>query len=144
MTDQTQIPVSFKVIAIFAIIWNIAGIYSFIGHAFIPETTFSGMTIDQKAYMDGFPAWGYIVFGTAVTTGLLGSIGLFLRKKWSILLFLISLISLIINQFYPILFTNYMEIFGGASTLILPIILTAVAIALWYYAKQCDSKGWLS
>ncbi|MFT4568605.1 MAG: hypothetical protein ACI9FN_003574 [Saprospiraceae bacterium] len=144
MTDSLQIPTSFKIIAVLAILWNLFGVFSFIGHAFIPEQTFAGMTADQKTFMDGYPAWGFIVFGTAVTTGLLGSIGLLLRKKWAILLFLISLITLLINQFYPILFTNYMEIFGGASTLILPIILAAVAIALWYYAKQCDAKGWLS
>ena len=144
MTDQSPIPTSFKVIAILAILWNIFGVFSFLGHAFMPEQAFAEMTADQKTYMDGFPAWGFIVFGTAVTTGLLGSIGLLLRKKWAVLLFLISIITILINQFYPILFTDYMDIFGGASTLGLPITITAVGIALWYYAKQCYAKGWLS
>lgn len=144
MSTETQVPTSFKVIAILAILWNLFGVFSFVGHAFMPEQAFAGMTSDQKDYMDTFPAWGYIVFGTAVTTGILGSIGLFMRKKWAGLLFLISFVAILINQFYPILFTNYMEVFGGASTLTLPVILTAVSIALWYYAKQCDAKGWMS
>ena len=144
MTNQLSIPTSFKVIAILAILWNLFGVFSFVGHAFMPEQAFAGMTADQQTYMDGFPAWGFIVFGTAVTTGLLGSIGLLMKKKWSVLLFLISIVTILINQFYPILFTDYMEIFGGASTLGLPIVITAVGIALWYYAKQCDAKGWLS
>lgn len=144
MVNTIKIPTSFKIIAVLAILWNLFGVFSFVGHAFIPEQAFAGMTAEQKTFMDGFPAWGYIIFGTAVTTGLLGSIGLLLRKRWSILLFLISIVTILINQFYPILFTNYMEVFGGASTLTLPIILVAVAIGLWYYAKQCDAKGWLS
>ena len=144
MTDQTQIPVSFKVIAILAILWNIFGVFSFLGHAFMPEQAFAGMTAEQISYMDTFPAWGFIVFGTAVTTGSLGSIGLLLKKKWAVLLFLISIIAILINQFYPILFTDYMDIFGGTSTLGLPIVITAVGGALWFYAKQCDAKGWLS
>ena len=144
MSTTISIPTSFKVIAILAILWNLFGVFSFVGHAFMPDQAFADMTPDQKAYMATFPAWGYIVFGTAVTTGLLGSIGLLMRKKWSVLVFLISIVAILINQFYPILFTDYMEVFGGASTLTLPIILIAVSIALWYYAKQCDAKGWLA
>jgi len=144
MTNTTQVPTVFKIIAVLAVLWNLFGVFSFVGHAFMPEQAFAEMTADQKTYMSNFPAWGFIVFGTAVTTGLLGSIGLLMRKKWSVLLFLISIITIIINQFYPILFTDFMEIFGGASTLVLPLIITAVGIALWLYAKQCHAKGWLS
>lgn len=144
MSTNTIVPTSYKIISVLAILWNLFGMFSFLGHAFAPEQAFAGMNEDQQAYMREFPAWGYIVFGTAVTTGILGSIGLLLKKKWSTLVLLISLVTILINQLYPFLFTNYMSIFGGATTLILPLIITAVGIALWYYARQSAAKGWLS
>jgi len=141
---STPIPNSFKIIGILAVVWNLFGVFSFLSHAFFSDQAFADMTDDQVAYMQDFPAWAYVVFGTAVTTGLLGAIGLVMKKKWSVLLFTISLVTILINQFYPILFTNYMEIFGGMSTLTLPVIITAIGALLLWYAKQCDAKEWLS
>ena len=37
-----------------------------------------------------------------------------------------------------------MEIFGGASTLVLPIVIIVLGALLWWYAKRCDANGWLN
>ena len=91
--------------------------------------------------MEGYPDWSYIVFGAAVTTSILGAIGLLMRKSWTPMLFMISLVAILINQFYPIVATNYMEVFGSEG-IYMPIILTAIGAALLFYAKQCAKKGW--
>lgn len=143
MSESTPIPMSHKVISILAILWNLFGVLSFLGHAFMQEQTNATLNDAQRAYMEGFPAWGYIVFGTAVTTGILGAIGLLMRKSWTPLVFTISLLAILVNQFYPIVATNYMEIFGSSS-IFMPIIITAIGAALLFYSKQCDKKGWLS
>ena len=70
-TTSAPIPTSFKVIGILAILWNIFGVFSFIGHTFFSEQAFEGMTDDQVAYMQSYPSWGYIVFAIAVFAGLL-------------------------------------------------------------------------
>jgi hypothetical protein len=144
MTTQSNLPVSIKVISVIAILWNLFGVASFVMHAFFKEMSNAGLNEAQISYMESFPGWAYIIFGTAVTTGLLGSIGLFFRKKWTPLLFLISLITLVINQFHPILFTNYMEIFGGITSIIFPVIITALGVYFWYYSRSADQKGWLN
>lgn len=141
MSEQS-ITKSHKIISILAILWNIFGVFSFIIHAFFQEASNAGLNDAQREYMDGFPTWGYIVFGAAVTTGLIGAIGLMMRKRWTPLLFTISLIAIIINQFYPIVFTNYMEVFGSGS-IGLPIVITAIAVALLIYARQCEKRDWL-
>ncbi len=141
MSEQ-NIPTSHKIISILAIIWNIFGVMSFIGHSFFQEAASAGLNEAQQAYMESYPTWGYLIFGTAVTTGLLGAIGLLMKKSWTTMLFTISLIAIIINQFYPILFTDYMEVFGSGS-IWLPIIITLIGVALLIYAKGCEKKGWL-
>lgn len=139
---ESSLPKSHKIISILAIIWNIFGVLSFVVHTFFQEAASAGLNEAQQAYMSGYPGWGYLVFGTAVTTGLLGSIGLLLRKSWTPMLFMISLVAIIINQFYPILFTDYMEAFGTGS-IGMPIIITVIGLALLLYAKSCQKKGWL-
>ncbi len=140
---STQVPISHKIISILAILWNIFGVLSFLGHAFLSEQTNAALNDAQREYMEQFPTWGMIIFGTAVTTGIIASIGLLLRKSWTPLLFLISLIAILINQFYPILFTNYMELFGPTSW-VLPVVITGIGLALLIYSKRCEQKGWFA
>jgi len=49
------------------------------------------MTQAQKEWARSIPRWIYFVYGVAVTTGVAGSIGLFLRKSWTIATFAICL-----------------------------------------------------
>lgn len=135
---------SHKIVGIAAILWNIFGVLSFISHTFISEQAWAGLNADQTAFMESTPMWSHIVFGIATLSGLAGAIGLLMRKKWCVPVLLISLITILINQLYPILFTDFMALFGGVSTLVLPMIIIAIAAVLYWYARKLDTAGRLS
>ena len=56
----------------------------------------SGIPEAMQPIYDTQPMWLYVVFAVAVLTGLVGCIGLLLRKSWCDPVFLISLIAVII------------------------------------------------
>lgn len=139
--SNKRIPTLHWIVAILAILWNLFGVLSFIGHAFLSDTAFSGMTVEQQVYMTQFPTWGYVVFGAAVTTGILGAIGLLMRKRWAALPLTISLVFVLINQFYPIVATNYMEVFG-AKSIYFPIFISLMSALQLLYARYMGKQHW--
>ena len=144
MNDQnTTLPTSFWVISVIALVWNIMGVYSFYIQTFISESQLDAMTAEQIAVYESFPSWIYWIFGVAVFGGLLGSIGLLMKKGWCKPLFVISLVAIIIQMGYAFLLTDHMEVYGPSS-LIVPLAIIAVAAFLVYYSKQCAEKGWLT
>ncbi|MCF6356805.1 MAG: hypothetical protein L3J54_03275 [Draconibacterium sp.] len=87
--------------------------------------------------------WHKLVYGIATICGLLGAIGLLMKKRWAITLFLISLVAVAIQFLYGLFGTNASEAYG-VFAIIMPIIVTIISALLWYYAKKCEAKGWLS
>ena len=89
--------------------------------------------------------WLYVVFGIAVLTGLIGCIGLLLRKSWCDPVFLISLIAVFVLHGFNFFLADYdyVEVLG-MSSVVMPILVTLFAAFLLYYAKKSKAHGILS
>src|SRR4029450_10987546 len=102
MNQKTKpgVPVWYWVTAAVAVLWNLLGCAAFGMEIFAQEAMMAAMTEDQKEWPRSIPGWIYFVYGLAVTTGVAGSIGLFMRKRWTIAMFAISLGAGIFHMFY--------------------------------------------
>lgn len=145
MNDSLKIPTSFKVISIIALLWNILGGLIFFGEyaAYTNEEVRALLPENQQALYDTVPSWLYVLFAVAVLTGIVGCIGLVMKKSWCIPILLLSMICVIFQHGYYMLMTNSVEVMGPTS-LIMPIIVIIISIYLYFYSKQSKSKGWLS
>lgn len=135
-------PKSFWVVAILALLWNLIGTAMFYLQVSMTPEQLAALPAPQREVCEATPAWLYGLFGIAVIGGVLGSLGLLLKKKWAAALFLISLLAVVAQTVATFVVTPAWSAFGAAG-LVMPVIVLAIAIFLWRYSRQAAAKGWL-
>ena len=143
MTTQTKPATSFWIIGVLALLWNLSGIITFFMEVFITPEALAALSDAERALYETTPLWTKVVFAIAVFGGTLGCIFLLIRKTLAIQLFNISLLAVLIQMSYYIILTKAMEVYGPVS-LIMPLLVTAIAVFLLWYSKKTKTKGWIS
>ena len=136
----TGLPKSFWIISIIALLWNLMGLMAFAAQMLTPISAYPE---EQQALYEVIPLWVKIAFAAAVICGTLGCVGLLMKKKWAMPVFIVSLLGVIGQQTYMFFLSDTMSVMGAASA-VLPILVLIIAIALVYYSMVCVKKGWLS
>ena len=136
-------PRSFLIIGIVALLWNVMGVYVFVAQETMSAEAMAHYTEAQKALMDSVPAWATGVFAIAVFSGLLGCVGLLLKKAWSVPVFLVSLIAIVVQFTHWLFMTNSREVYGS-EVFIMPALVTVIGAFLVWYSRGANAKGWLS
>jgi hypothetical protein len=144
MNQQTKsaVPAWYWVIAAVALLWNLMGCAFFAMELFAQEALMETMTEAQRAWARSVPGWIYFVYGVAVTTGVLGSIGLFLRKSWATMMFTICLVAVIVQMVYTMLIGGGLQAMGP-SGLIMPALVIVIAAALLWFSSFARRRGWI-
>ena len=143
MSDGIKPSTGFWVISIIALLWNLMGVAVYfmmmkMDPALLVETY-------NQEYADIFaskPAWATGAFAIAVFGGLLGCIGLILRKAWSKLLFIISLVGVIIHNIWGVMAGTLSHV--TTFDKIMTIAVMAIAIFLIWFANKKTAEGVLT
>ncbi|HET7603790.1 MAG TPA: hypothetical protein VFK36_12280 [Gemmatimonadales bacterium] len=133
----------FKVVAVVALLWNLLGCFAFATDLSMSPEDIARMSPSQQELYDARPGWALAATGLAVIAGALGSIGLLLRKKWAVPLFLLSLIGIIAQDF------GLFVLAGGATRagpvpLVLQTLVLAFAVWLLLLSRKGVARGWLT
>ncbi len=145
MNEYKQIPMSYYIIAVIGLLWNLMGFFSF----YVEYTYWSqpdsraDLKPEMAAMYDYSPGWLYIIFAVALITGVLGCLALLMKKAWAVPVFMISLTSVIIQMGYFLGTSGVLSIVGP-SAVIMPIIVICIAAYLLYYSRSSRAKGWIS
>ena len=144
MTDQStsKPPVWFWIVSVVALLWNGMGVNAYLQQAYMTDAFKAQYNAEQLEAVANTPAWVTAAFAIAVFAGLLGCIGLLLRKKWAKPLFLLSLLGIIGQNIHGIFMTNNVEIFGNVAV-IFTVLVIVIAIFLIWFANKGIAKGWL-
>tara|TARA_B110000967_G_C18816095_1_gene526202 strand:+ start:418 stop:849 length:432 start_codon:yes stop_codon:yes gene_type:complete len=129
----------FWILGILAIIWNLVGVFAYLGQTFMSDEILKTLSKSEQNYFITIPAWVTAAFATAVFAGLFGSICLLFKKKIAFFLFLISFVALVLQHNYNIFIQEHMEI-GGAQ-LILPFATTLIGVLLVWYTYKMGKKN---
>jgi len=143
MRPQTKPNTVFWIVAVAALLWNLMGVFQFIGATFMLETMVEGLPETQAILYGSMPMWYTVVFAIAVFAGTLGCLTMLARKKITIALFGFSLVAVLVAQFYWILGTEAIAIIG-ATSVIMPLVVIIISIFLYFYNKGAAKNGWLS
>lgn len=136
-------PKWFKPAAIIALLWNLMGCAAYISDVTMSPEAMAQLTEAQQALYASRPAWAISATAIAVWGGALGSLGLILRKRWAFVVLVISLLGVIVQDFY--LFQNQQVAadYGNAAFVMQGLVLL-VSIGLVWLARKATQAGWLS
>lgn len=142
MTNSNKPPVSFWIIAVLALLWNIMGVISYLTLQLLSGEAVSEAPEEAQAVIESLPTWVTSAYAIAVWFGLLGSILLLAKKKWAKNVFLISLAGIVIQDIYVFFISNtYAD--NGAGALVLPVAVLIIGIYLYSYSGKAITKGWI-
>ena len=139
MTVNNKPPNLFWAVAIFAIVWNLVEIYfSSVEFNFLEKNS----TTEEFSRIQSLPIWYIVVFLIALFAETLGSFMLFMRKKIATKFFLVALIGLIFIEIYWLFYFDIKNT-SVLISVVIPLLVIAVAIFLYYFSKGAEKNGWI-
>lgn len=136
-------PKWFRPVAVVALLWNLLGCIAYLSDVTMTPEDVARMSPAQQALYESRPAWAVGATAIAVWCGALGCVGLILRKRWSYILLVLSLIGVIVQD---------AALFGlsdaarqaGAVALVLQGVVLLVSIGLVLLGRKAIKQGWVS
>ena len=140
--NAMQRPMSFWVVAVLALLWNLVGLLSFYTHFTAGPDAIATWPEAQQQIVAATPGWIFVPFAIATIGGVLGSLGLLLGKRWAEHVLLLSLLGILVQfgSIYAITPTWALTGMGGAG---LPLGIAVIGVLLWWFAGKAVSRGWL-
>ena len=153
MTDETETeatarshkispPVWFRVISIIALLWFLMDISAFVMRVFMTGDVIKAMPANQQHLYRNMPLWVNIVFAGEVFGGAFGCVGLLLRTKWALPLFVVSLLG-VLSQTFHIYFLSDAISTMGTPAVVMPLLAILIGIGMIAQTRSGISKGWL-
>ena len=130
----------FWAVAIGALLFEAAGAFLFANSLTLDPAT---LPLDQRAIYDATPQWMTIAWAVAIGTGVIGALGLLMRRRFAEPALLVSVIAVAV-QFSGIFLVKQLRELTPEDHLMVPIVILVLAYALWQTAKLARRKDWLS
>ena len=142
MSSTKRMSTGLKVFAWLMVLWNGIGVAAFFSQLMMtPEMIAQLPEAQQAAYRD-IPVWSYSAYALAVFGGLTGSILLALGKKLAFPVLVISLAGVIVQQYYNFVVIDAISIMG-LGIVVMPVIVTSIALLLVLISQRGVRAGWL-
>lgn len=135
-------PTWFKVVAILALLWNLLGCVAFFSDLRLSPEDLARLPEAQQALYAARPAWAVAATAVAVLGGVLGSIGLLLRRKWALPVFVLSLLGILVQDFGLFVLAKGASLAGPVAVVMQGIVL-AVGIGLVLLSRKGIARRWL-
>jgi hypothetical protein len=113
------------------------GVNAYLQQAYDTESYRAMYSEEQLEIAANMPSWVTAAFAIAVFAGALASLGLLLKKSWSVKLWMLSLIAVIVQM-------GYILINGYASSMVMTIMIIVFAFFFVWFARKSEANGWLS
>ena len=133
----------FWLTGVFALVWNLIGVAMWYLQVNMSAERLATMTDPQRQVYEATPGWLNIAFAVAVFAGVLGALGLLLKKRWAGTMFLLSLIALLVQLIGAYVVTPAWAAYGPVG-LIMPAVLLLIALFLLWYANKAQARHWLA
>lgn len=138
--ERTATPWHLWVVGILTLLWNSVGVMSYMMTE-LGKLEALGMTPDQIAYFDSFPAWATAVWALGVWGAFFGSVLLLLRSRWAVTATVVSVIGLIGTT----IFQNFMtQVPEELQSLGLDLTIWATTLFMLWYAMKMRRNGVLT
>ena len=133
---------NFWIIAGAALVWNLIGLLIYYQEVTLSAEALATLTDAQREFIAGRPQWATSAYAIAVTTGVLASLLLLLRKRLAVVMYAVSLVGILVQDVHGFLIANGYAVWGTPA-LIIAVAVLVVAVALLLYSRAAQAKNWL-
>jgi hypothetical protein len=138
-----QQPRWFLVVAAIALLWNVLGLSAVIADVRLSAADIAALPANEQALRRALPAWCVVASVVAVIGGVLGCLGLLLRRQWALFLLYLSAAGVVLQE------VCIFGVAGGAKSVgpavwVLQGLVLAVAIGLVWLGLRAKQAGWLA
>lgn len=142
--QMSKAPRSYWVISILALAWMLLGVMAWTFDLMTDEQALASMSEPQRQLYAARPQWLFGVYAVAIFSGLLGAIGLLMRKRWAIVLLALSLVAIVVQFGYTFFGLDAVRLLGTGQALPFPIVIFAIGAALLWFASRARRSGHLN
>ena len=139
---MTMRPLWSRVVAVLALLWNLVGLFMFWQEMTLTPEAAAALPPAQQQIHAAMPTIAHVFFGIAVASGVVGSIGLVLAKRWSVPMLLVSLLGVAVQMATAFATTPVWTLMGMAGALP-PLFLVVACLLIWLFARMAAKRGWL-
>jgi uncharacterized membrane protein YhaH (DUF805 family) len=142
MAYSTRPQIWFWTVAIIFLLWNLIGLGFLTTEILAPELLIDSLNQEQLEFYNNRPSWYLFNYGIAVLTALFAAIAVLFKRKMAVLLSLISLLTIFISTAYN-LNAGVWDMMNRSDQFFF-ILVPLLGLLLWVFARNVNSKGWLS
>ena len=144
LTEKPVVPVWYWIVAVLLLLWGAMGIFAFYSQLTTPyDKMVAEMGKLAADCIKDMPTWLWWTYGVAVWSGVLGSVGLLLRRRWTLPLYLVSLVAVIVQFGHSFLIQRIQDLMGWSAATF-PAVIIAIAIFQLGYATWLRKKRLLA
>jgi hypothetical protein len=136
---KTGVPAWYWAVAIAALLFEAAGVFLFANSLMLDPAT---LPLDQRAIYEATPQWMTAAWAVAIGAGLVGALGLVLRKRFAEPLLLLSVIAVAI-PFSGLFLVDQLRELTPEDHLLVPVVILILAYGIWQTSKIARRRGWL-
>ena len=136
-------PIHLWIVGVLSLLWNLMGAFDYLATQLELDFYMDQFTEEQLSYFYGFPAWAVAGWAIAVWSAVAGSVGLLLRKSWSVWAFALSLAGMVVSTIYTLGLSEGARVMGTGG-LAFSVVIWLVGILLLIYAWRQRRAGVLS
>lgn len=140
---MSGVPKWFKPVAVVALLWNLLGCAAFVFDLMLTPEALAALPAEQQALYAARPGWSVAATGVAVLGGALGCVGLLLRRKWALPVFVLSLAGIVAQDIALFVLVDGARLAGPVAVAMQAVVLV-VGIALVLLGRRGIARGWLT
>ncbi len=120
--------------------WMLMGILSFLNSESMSAEALAALPQEMQDLMAATPLWLRVIYGVATVSGLVGALGLVLRKSWSIAVLTVSLVAVLIQMSYWLFGMRALAILGSGAAGMPSVVIILGGFAV-YFAVVSRQRG---
>lgn len=140
---MTAVPRSYWVVSGIALVWMLFGVMAWTMDFLMDDAALAQLPEAQRQLYMIRPQWLFIVYGVAIGAGLIGAIGLLLRRAWATIALAVSLAAIVVQFGYTFAALGAYQLLGPSSV-IFPLLIFGIGVFLLWYARRARRNAWLA
>ena len=140
---MTKPPRWFYPLVVIALLWNLAGLFAVLADLQLSAADVAALPAQQQALYAARPGWSVLASLVAVGGGVIGCLGLLLRKRWAVVALWASLVGVVVQDIGIFVVAGAARI-ANPVPLVLQGVVLVIAAGLVVLARRAARESWLS